>query len=183
MNIEKVNKLKLLENEVVYCESFELACKCCELAHKLGLTWNSGVLYIHQIFFEEKPGQIVYDFHEGIFATHSFICKKSISAIEWLNRHGVFVYGQKVLCADHLGSPKEERRSRTYIESNIAVAEVDNEMFDEKKPFTTCAWKYMYSPFSEWKDKLDTIITFADGTKVGLSKEAYEELKKRCQVK
>jgi len=174
-------KLRLRENEVVHCMTYDLACKCCELADSLGFTWWSRSRYLDHARWADKGKNILYDFHGGS-ASHLDDLnagKVRISAEEWLNRHGIFVFGQLV----HVRNDGDaDIYSRYYVIPNFATTEDISELHESPHHlrFDLLRWDIMESTYRKWVAEEDHIITI-DGKEVILSKESYEALKKAVE--
>jgi hypothetical protein len=88
---------------VVQAETFELAAKVCELADKLGLKNNS---YLSATLWCRYKAETCYSFHTGDFADVGYFKNQGeviISAVEWLNRHDMFVIGSEepFICSEN----------------------------------------------------------------------------------
>ena len=145
---EKENKLKLRENEVVHCEAYMLAAQVCELADKLSERWGNGNRYSNRIHYECFLENTCYNIGMGTCGGLSYYegveGKTIITAVEWLNRHDIFVYGQEVYVIGG-GSDK-----RIYIAPHVCVIHGDDEGFKDGESFLTTIWDRIKSPFPAW---------------------------------
>ena len=160
---EKENKLKLRENEVVHCETFMLAAQVCELADKLGCMWIDGTKYSDRLRYGHCGNKTYYNLNVGSHGSVTSITNHSgrytiITAIEWLNRHGIFVYGQEV----DVGCGG----NRIYIAPHICVMAADKEDFRRHNPFRIIRRGNIKSHFPAWpvepvkrRIKLDLEVT------------------------
>jgi len=168
-NIE--NKLKLRETEVIHAETFELACKVCELADKLGRVRASQGLYLDAINWVDYKVKTCYNLSKGEFSPTTYYENEGytiISAIEWLNRHNIFVFGQEVMTCSG---------TNLYIAPRVCVAPGDNEKFRQGKPFATAVWTNVISPFPVWPPE-PTKVRFVLGDKeTMISAESAEAIK------
>ena len=98
MNSKEI-KLKLRENEVVESKTFMESAMVCQLAHSLNQRWICGKSYVNVIRWDEFNKKTIYSFHEGTYANELkyYLDAICITAIEWLNRHDIFVPGQRVI--------------------------------------------------------------------------------------
>jgi len=172
-------KLRLRVDEVVQCMTYELVCKCCELADSLGFTWRSGSRYLESSGWVELGQDTVYNFHSGSAGLRSPTGRKTmISAKEWLNRHGIFVFGQLVLVRDKGEGLGWKHRYYLFPPCHVADQSVLGLMTHPRSDsLTITSWDLIKSPYPEWVDEEDHVITI-DGKEVTLSEESYEELKK-----
>jgi len=176
-------KLRLRGDEVVHCATYELACKCCELADSLRFTWWSGNCYLNLVGWAGDGKNTLYDFHGGSTSHLSVrkVGRVPISAEEWLNRHGIFMFGQDVLVRDNRDPDvwKRRRYVAPHYATHLDLGELDTEG-SPAEAFTVFPWCQMKSPYPEWVDEEDHVITI-DGKEVILSKESYEALKKSVE--
>ena len=134
----KEHKLKLRENEVVEVKTFMESAMVCQLAHNLCIKWITGVSYLRGMHWSECNKKIIYSFHDGTYAHElkSYPDKICITATEWLNRHNIFVPGQKVItCCDNNGIYLGEGKAHDKYGSN----------------------KYFKSPYPSW-ESLNTLV-------------------------
>jgi hypothetical protein len=85
--------IKLLERELIECHSHYESFLVRELADAMGLRWIDDKSLMTQSF-EDLP--VYLNLHEGKYRFNPRCNKIAIPAIRWLNRHEVFVPGQKV---------------------------------------------------------------------------------------
>lgn len=172
---DRERKLKLLEDEVVHAETFELAAKVCELADKLGLTWCNNISYLSNLNWDRYTDKTCYDLHISEYADLIFNRpegKTIITATEWLNRHGIFIFGQDVL----LGPEKEPR---IYVARKNYVVDYHRTNFHEGKNFNTLSWDSIHTPFPEWNDEPEQVTLILDGEEIMISKESANALKQK----
>ena len=146
---EKEFRLKILEREVVHCETFELACKVCERMDDLGERWCTGDRYTDKTNYTRFGDRTCYNIHNAGVGPVSWYEQPEriiISAVEWLNRHGIFVYGQEINCGwtnDNL----------TYIGMNTFVAKTSEDAFRSGEYFkTSSGGGVMKSTSNRWAE-------------------------------
>jgi len=96
---EREDKLKLFKNEVVHCETPLLDFMVRELADKLGEKLRTKESYIKTSYWEIYKENMCLDVYGGGYEEkrdYEENRRITISAEEWLNRHEVFIQGQKV---------------------------------------------------------------------------------------
>jgi hypothetical protein len=179
MNIEKVNKLKLLENEVVSCLTYKIACAVCDLADTLGFKWNSKESYCDRSNYSLFRNNGCYNLHKGVLFhkkdLHDSEEIKIIPGVEWLNRHGVFIFSQQVT---YRTTKKKSLKKGTYIAPHVVVPESELSNYIENRYFKTVLAEEINSPCPKWDGvQEDPTITFSDGTSIKLSLESYNLLK------
>ncbi len=182
----KENKLKLMENEAVRCETFALAAQVLELADKLGASWSLGESYLDYSRWSHCRTKMCYLFHKGVWQAleDRGASDKTISATEWLNRHDIFVYGQEVLVWEY--SNLDDVGVRIYIAPKVCVTYESEGEFHKKNDFTTYVWKYMKSPYPTWEEvvernKLLEVVITLNGKPVSpdiISEETWNNLRK-----
>jgi hypothetical protein len=178
LDIEKINKLRLRENEVVNTITFKEACAVCELADKLGLKWNNGDSYLKGVRFDDVEKETCYDFNDGVYAERVYFGergKKIITAIEWLNRHDIFLYGQRALFSDD----GQSFENFIMIAQYLSVNSNQEDRFKEGLSFHINYWDTFKSPYPEWID-----LAFQKTVKIGhhsYSESKIEELIKNAK--
>lgn len=144
---KKENRLKLRENEVVHCETFMLAAQVCELADGLGCKAFGGFRMLKTIQWENHLNQTCYNLNvnkNNDVLYYQSTGKTIITAVEWLNRHDIFVYGQEVYV--------EGGDTRIYIAPQTCVNAGYEERFKDSKHFQVRHWDDITSPspFPAW---------------------------------
>lgn len=90
IEMEDSNKIKLLENEVVHCNTEDKANFVLGVAHDLGYKWSSGKSFIIKTNYDEYKTHTCYRLTKGSFgsiACYKSVGKTIISAEEFLARH------------------------------------------------------------------------------------------------
>ena len=164
--------IKLAKNEVIHAKTFDLACKLCEQFNKLGLKWSDGDSYLRNIRWDYYDIKTCYDINHNILAdTNFFSNKKLVSAIEWLNRHDIFVVGQKVQVRGHSDGIWVKR---IYLAPHVCVMDIDEKNYWNKSAFRICQWEYMRSIYAPYIDnKVEITI---DGKSFLISRESADTL-------
>lgn len=160
MKTTKENKLKLRENEVVHAETFELAAKVCKLADKLGLTWRNNISYIRNLNWQHYTNKTCYNLNVGEYADIKYNQtegKTTISATEWLNRHGIFIFGQKVLVRQ-TGQHEKDWNPRIFLHNNICVSQSHESTFKNGGGYRTTNFDCIKSTFPKWEEKEGVFI-------------------------
>jgi hypothetical protein len=85
-------KIKLLKNDVIECHSHYESFLVRELADALGLRWADNT----SLMVNSYAGLPALDLHARAYLYFLPCATTAISATQWLNRHEVFVPGQKV---------------------------------------------------------------------------------------
>ena len=179
----QADKLKLRENEVVHASTFSLASKVCELADKLGLKWRDGVSYMNRLSWEEYGADTCYNFHIGSFGRRKFWLveqnKTIISATEWLNRHGIFVYGQEVWVGDEgdLLDVMNNKSRRLYVTPFNTVALGAEEEFKQGRRFSICSWDYIVPTFPAWESEPEKVRFVLGDKETMISAESAKAIK------
>ena len=147
---------KLRENEVIHCPTFELACLVCEKAADLGLGWSDDDEYEHVVGWSRNTEDSCYDINRGkIGSLRQYTTQVVITAEEWLNRHDIFRYGQKVEVRDDYSL---EWRPRIYIASDVCVAKETEKGFEEGRGFSACSWEFIRSVYPPYEDTVKVMV-------------------------
>lgn len=178
-------KLKLCENEIVQAETFELACKVCELADSLEINWEIDECcssFLDRILWNKNKENTCYDFNDRVHGSKQYYKLhdyKIISAVEWLNRHDIFVYGQNVwfgITSDR--RDRCNRDERIYIDEHTLVTKSSEKGFYDKTGFATVNVNYIISPFLEWKSEPDMVRFVLGDKETMISVESAEAIGK-----
>lgn len=172
--------IKLRELEVVNAETFELACKVCDLADTLYLKWADGASYFDRVNFNPYCENTCFNLHGGFFGDKEDYLEEGytvISAEEWLNRHGVYIPGQIVLAKD---KAQNSWREKIYIAPYSFVRNGHREAYRTGKYFKTIKYDEWKPTYPEWPDRVSISI---DGGKPFFIKGEDVEALKQCEVK
>jgi len=177
----QADKLKLRENEVVHASTFELAAKVCELADKLELKWCDDCSYLNNIRWATYKAETCYDFYScgyGMSKLWETQYKTIISATEWLNRHGIFVYGQEVWGSQHSAyQAVNDSQKRIYIAPFNTVALGAEHNFKTGLLFKTTTWGYIVSTFPAWIPEPEKVRFVLGDKETMISAESAKAIK------
>lgn len=167
--------IKLRKNEVVHCQTFDLACRVCGLAKELDLKWYGGSEYHDVINFTNHYDSTCYDFNKGTVIAKSDCDKFGatvISALEWLNRHNIFIPGQEVLARD---SEEQSWRVKIYVSPYLFVRSGHHTAYYKGNPYSTIQYKEWKTKYSEWPERVS--ISIDGGEPFLINKSVVESLK------
>ena len=179
MNDQEI-KLKLRESEVVHADTFELAAKIGILADSLGLRLCT-ISYLEKLNWKFARGDTCYDLHSGGYGSSNSYKSRGetiISATEWLNRHGVFVFGQEVLVKQYRMHENSYTR-RIFLHGNICVTDGYEDGFRQDNYYKATRFHCIKSTFPRWRDKPEQVPLILDGEEILISKESADALKQK----
>jgi hypothetical protein len=169
--IKTQNHIRLREDEGIRIDDNELEYRVLRKMADLDMRWGTGAaaFEISALYYNQYPNK----YHLVLTCNHmartvAHPPKHSITATEWLNRHGILVPGQEVLVADEEHDPDWSRR--------ILIAE--RVTFAMPGP-GTARWNFVKSPHEPWKDipEEPEIKLTVNGKEIKISAETLAAIK------
>lgn len=146
-----MNKLKLNKNESILPENPHIELEVRLKLYELGITqWIDNRSVLYNGARTHHPLAISNDKRYLKLSRD----KSTISGTEWVNRHGIFIQGQKVLVRD---DDTLDWERRIWIHGNVCVATGDENSYRLKKSFNTYIWREVKSPYPPFKEEKPTI--------------------------
>ena len=170
-------EILLHKNESIEIDSIEIDLQVRLQAHRLGLTWNTGTSYLSTGYSHETL-KLYLDLNNGTWGSlnsYAFASMTVISAMEWLNRHGIFIHGQVV----SVSSDGINWTDRIFLHDSICVHSHHEHYYTAGDSYLTHHWKYIKSTYPEFK-KTRTLTL--DGKDITISEESYQSIKKGLAV-
>jgi hypothetical protein len=153
---EQERKIKLLVSECVECKTHDESYIVRKQADALGLRWTDGLPYLSESKHSNAlPAWLTL--HDGRYSVLGPVTSLTvIPATQWLNRHGVFVPGQRVRVmrgetrlARYIGDCQCEYKTHGVVQCGLVTIR------ERKSILTGCDPDG--NPWPEWREEPDHI--------------------------